>query len=409
MFKLFHFLMVGVLLAACSATVESRLDFVRANYMNTTITADDLEDKNNLDLLITADTLFHNDDLAGADKAYEIFNKKNPDVTSGSFLREATSFAFGANANDYRPFMMDTLFVSYYQLWAAISDGRWNDARVIINQSYAKQQNMSVAYKKLIEANQKEIAEHKETTGKIEKWAAYSDIMNPALMYLSGIYFLTMGDFNDAVTYLDRAHGMVPENKFVVDDLNLARAKQKPQNTVWFFIEDGFAPKLTEQRVSLPIFMGNGLSWVTIATSQPILLSGNSKIDGAEQIANVDAMFMTEYNEYHTNEVLRAVAAAAGRTALQTTMYNSKSDAAALLGLMSLIYSEATTNAEVRTWATLPKTISVLRMSVNKSGLIDLRSSGNVLTSVSVPTHDNSIVYVRVAPQTWDIKVMKLK
>ena len=76
---------------------------------------------------------------------------------------------------------------------------------------------------------------------------------------------------------------------------------------------------------------------------------------------------------------------------------------------MSLIYSEATTNAEVRTWATLPKTISVLRMSVNKSGLIDLRSSGNVLTSVSVPTHDNSIVYVRVAPQTWDIKVMKLK
>ncbi len=409
MLKLARFLIIGVLLSACSATVESRLDSVRMDYMNTTVATEDLEDKNNLDLLITADALFHNDDLTGADRAYEIFNKNNPDVTSGDFWREAANFAFGANANDYRPFMMDTLFVSYYQLWAAIADGRWNDARVIINQSYAKQQNMSVAYKKLIESNQQEIAQHNETASKIERWAAYSDIMNPALMYLSGIYFLTSGDFSNAETYLERAHGMTPNNTYVESDLKLAESKTRPQNMAWVFIEDGFAPKLTENRVSLPFFTGKALSWITIATSRPILLNNWVKIDGAQQIADVDAMFMTEYNEYHVNEVLRAVVAAAGRTALQTTMYNSNSDAAAILGLVSLIYSEATTNAEVRTWATLPKTISVLRMPIPKSGLIDLRSGGNVMKSISVPAHGNSIVYVRVAPQAWDIKIMKLK
>jgi hypothetical protein len=266
---------------------------------------------------------------------------------------------------------------------------------------------MSVAYKKLIESTRDEIAKHTEIADKIEQWTAYRDIMNPALMYLSGIYFLTAGDFNDATTYLERAHGMAPENDFVVDDLNLARAKQKPKNTVCVFIEDGFAPKLTEHRTSLPLLLSNGLSWVTIATSQPILLDGTTTIDGAEQIASVDAMFMTEYNEYHTNEVLRAFTSAAGRTALQTTMYNSNSDAAPLLGLLSLIYSEATTNAEVRTWATLPKTISVLR-ATNK-GLIELRSHGNVVARVDLPRDGNYLVYVRLADGRQDIKIMKTK
>ena len=407
MLKLSRFLIIGVLLSACSATIESRLDSVRGNYMNINETQFDIDD--NLDLLIRADKKFHDGDIAGADATYEEFNKKNKNITSGDFWREAANFAFGANVNDYRPFMMDTLFVSYYQLWAAIADGRWNDARVIINQSYAKQQDMAIEYTKLVESNKEQIAEHSETAKQIERWKAYDDIMNPALMYLSGIYFLTAGDFSDAATYLERARGMVPSNKFVVSDLNLAERKTRPQNTVWFFIETGFAPKLTENRVSFPLVIKNNLSLVTIAISQPILLDDSIKINGAQQIANVDSMFMTEYNEYHVNEVLRAITSAAGRAALQTTMYNSDSDAAALLGLMSTIFSEVTTNAEVRTWATLPKTISVLRITNNKSGLIDLYDSGNVAARVNVPTGGNYLVYVRFVDGKKDIKVIKTK
>lgn len=414
MLKLSRFLIIGLLLAGCSAAVESRIDSVRAGYMNTPVDATDIEDKNNLDLLITADAMFHSDDIRGADNAYEIFNRKNPGVADGGdMLREVASLTLGPNVNDYKPYMMDSLFVSYYQLWAALIDGRRDDARVIINQSYSRQTDMSRAYEKLIESNQKSFIENTELTTELRnensKWTAYRNIMNPALMYLSGLYFLNNGDFNDAKTYLSRANGMVPENSFVNQDLKNAEFGTVPKNTVWVFVEDGFAPKLTEDRLSLPILHGDGLTTVTIAISEPVFSNNVVHIDNAQELANVDAMFMTEYGEYRINEALRSFASATGRVALQTAMYNSRSDKAPLMGLLSTLYSEFTNSAEVRTWATLPKTISVLRMPNNKSGLIELRSNGKLLKNVNVPTSGNYLIYVRTAPTGYDIKTIKLK
>ncbi|MBO4745762.1 MAG: hypothetical protein J5613_01675 [Alphaproteobacteria bacterium] len=400
---------IAFVLCGCSATVESHLDDVRNNYM-TTSPDTEFQDKNNLDLLLTADALFHNDDISAADNAYETFNKRNLSTTGGDLLREATTLTLGANANDYRPYMMDSLFVSYYQLWAAISDARWNDARVIINQSYARQQDMSRAYQELIESNQTKISNSEiAKTLKNEQWVAYRDIMNPALMYLSGIYFLNNGDFADAKTYLNRANGMMPNNSFIARDLKLAESKQRPQNTVWVFIEDGFAPKLTEKRITLPVASGNGTTMVTVAISEPQFLESYVKFDGAELLADVDAMFITEYSEYRTNDALRAFTSAASRVVLQSSLYNSHSDAAPLFGLMSTIYSEFTNSAEVRTWATLPKTISVMRAPITKSGLIELRSNGNVIKQISIGTDGNYLVYVRTTPNKYDIKQMKLK
>lgn len=69
-------------------------------------------------------------------------------------------------------------------------------------------------------------------------WGAYRDIMNPALMYLSGIWFLNAGDYMDAETYLKRAVGMTPKNSFIATDLKLA---EKNQNQI---IQPGFSLNL---------------------------------------------------------------------------------------------------------------------------------------------------------------------
>ena len=414
MCKITGILLSFLLVCGCAMTVESRLDSVRDGFMTTEVQDNEYKKQNNLDLLLTADALFHNNDYSNADAAYEEFNRRNIDTTSGSFSREAISFIIGPSVNDYKPYMMDSLFVSYYQLWTALATGRYNDARVIINQSYARQQDMSIAYKKTLEENQKALQGNEELASKLDAgnsvWTAYRDIMNPALMYLSGIYFLTSGDFVDAQTYLDRAAGMEAANPFIKQDAELAKKHEVPTNTIWVFVEDGFAPKLHETRITLPIFTSNGTSFATIALSEPIFMNNFTSIDGAKNLADIDAMFMTEYKEYRANDALRAMSSMAGRLALQTSMYNSHSSAAPLLGFASSLFSLTTSGAEVRTWATLPKTISVLRMKNDKTGLIELRSGGNLVSSISVPKRNgNYLVYVRFGPKGQDTKVIKLK
>ncbi|MFQ6703782.1 MAG: hypothetical protein ACLRFP_01710, partial [Alphaproteobacteria bacterium] len=252
----------------------------------------------------------------------------------------------------------------YYQIWDLLAMHDWSNARVVINQSYERQKNMSIEYKKMIEENKNKISEYTELNEFIDKntadWLAFSDIMNPALIYLSGIYFLNDGDFDNATLYLKRASGMVPENNFIKQDLKMAEKHIKPKNTTWQFIETGFAPRLREENTGL--FLPT-LGMVYFSFSQPYFNSDFTQPNNAEMLANVDAMFMTEYREYQTNEILRSFTSAASKTALQASMYNSHSNSAPILGILSSIYTVASSNTDVRTWATLPKYIFVLRTS----------------------------------------------
>lgn len=418
--KIFYFLLPIFILIGCAQNMQQRLDNVRQGFFaNDFVDAaqefsggTDFGAMDNLELLISSDALFHSNDFTASDAGYEEFNHRNIDLTGGSLGREATALIAGNMANEYRPYMMDSLFVSYYQLWAALAQSRFDDARVIINQSYARQQNMSREYADLIEESQQSYAENPDLVTQIQNsnsnWLAFRNIMNPALTYLAGIYFLNMGDFSDATTYLKRADGMSPGNSFIKQDLQSAEQGKIPSNVVWVFIEDSFAPKLQEERINVPMVTGNGISIVPIAISEPVFFDSVVSIDGAQELANVDALFMTEYGQYRINEALRAWASATTRAVLQSAMYNSNSQYAPFMGLSSTLFSVATTNAEVRTWATLPKNIYLLRTQKNKSGLIELHSNGNLIAEIPVPD-GNVLVYIRFGNNAYDTKVIKIK
>jgi hypothetical protein len=379
-------------LVACASTTKSYLDGVQKDFANGKYETTDksLSDQSNLDLLINGSALFHADEYKASDAEFEEFNKRNLHETSTSISREAAGLLFGNGVNSYKPYMMDSLFVSYYQIWDLLALGDWSNARVVINQSYNRQQNMSYEYKKMIENNKKKISENAEINEFINKnasdWLAFSDIMNPALMYLSGIYFLNDGDFDNAITYLKRANGMMPENTFIKQDLDFAQKRTKPKNTSWQFIETGFAPRLREKNDG--IFLPK-IGMVYFSFSEPYLNDNYTTPANSQMLANVDAMFMTEYREYQTNEILRAFTSAASKTALQATMYNSHSDSATLLGVLSSVYTVASSNTDVRTWATLPKYIYVSRktdLNTEKNNLIYTRIiNGKITDEKQIP------------------------
>lgn len=401
--------------------MESQLDAVRAGYVdgNYVATATEFssgnapESQNNLELLITADSLFHANEFAASDAAYEKFNHRNIDLTSGDFGREVGALLAGNLANDYRPYMSDALFVSYYQLWNALALGNHDDARVVINQSYARQQDMSREYDALVQQIQSERADNTDLAERLDsensQWRAFRDIMNPALMYLSGVYFLNTGNFADAKTYLQRADGMAGDNKYIKSDLRAATARTTPKNTIWVFIEDGFAPKLREDRMDTFVVFSSGPATLSLAVSEPLFAAPMPMVDGAEIVADVDALFMTEYTQYRVNEALRAFASAVSKAALQSALYNSDSDSAPLMGLLATMYTLSTTNAEVRTWATLPQRISVWRTTNNKTGLLEIKSGGNLVATAEIPSAGNYLVYVRLTGGAPDVKTIKIK
>lgn len=414
-------LSLSFLLCACAATMESQLDAVRAGYVdgNYVATATEFssgnapESQNNLELLITADSLFHANEFAASDAAYEEFNHRNIDLTSGDLGREVGALLAGNLANDYRPYMSDALFVSYYQLWNALALWNHDDARVIINQSYARQQDMSREYDALVQQIQSERADNTDLAERLDsensQWRAFRDIMNPALMYLSGLYFLNVGDYANAKTYLRRADGMAGNNKYVKLDLRAANARATPKNTVWVFVEDGFAPKLREDRMDTFVVFPTGPATLSVAVSEPLFAAPMPMVDGAEIVADVDALFMTEYTQYRVNEALRAFASAVSKAALQSALYNSDSDSAPLMGLLATMYTLSTTNAEVRTWATLPQRISVWRTTNDKTGLLEIKSGGNLVVTAEIPSAGNYLVYVRLTGGTPDVKTIKIK
>ena len=268
------------LLGACASTTMAHLDDAQKNLNNSKFetTTSDIENQNNLDLLLNGIALFHDNKFTASDSVFEEFNKRKLHETSSSVSREAAGLLLGGGVNSYKPYMMDSLFVSYYQIWDLLALADWSNARVVINQSYARQQNMSIEYQKLIEKNKAKIAEHTQYQELVDKnitdWAAFSDIMNPALMYLSGIYFLNDGDFDNAITYLKRANGMMPENTFIKQDLELAQKHIKPKHVKWQFIDTGFAPRLREKNAGL--FLPN-IGMVYFSISEPYLNNNFSR------------------------------------------------------------------------------------------------------------------------------------
>lgn len=412
--KLIYCIFSITLLTACAETFEIRTDIMRDKFDNGDFSTDTTapQSQDTLSLLINGISEFHAGNYDSSDTLFEEFNHRNIPTVGTDITREASSIIAGPMSMSYRPYMMDTLFVSYYQILDAIAAGRWNDARVIINQSYARQQDMSREYKQLLESTQRAYKNHAQTIDQLNEntsqWAAYSDIMNPALMYLGGIYFLSDGDWQNATTYLTRASGMTGAAKPITTDLKMAEQRRMPTNTTWVFIETGFAPRLVQERITLPYVTSNGLSLLTIASANPVFDNSYIRISGATQIADIDKMFMTEYRQYHINDVLRALATTASRVVLQSVAnhYDSKNDS--FWGLAAAIYSITTTSADVRTWPLLPKRIYVMRVATPKSGLIEITSGGNVITTIDVPRSGNYIAYVRVMNQT-SVNIMQLK
>jgi hypothetical protein len=375
----------------------------------------------------TSINIFDNADIKIDDYFREAFIK--------SSAREAAAAINNASIFDYEPMVMDNIYLSSYKILSYLALNDTEGARIEVNKAYTKQQSAAEYFGKQIEKanndaqsqlndldtknqtlwnNNKDGAINKNFAD-LKKWSGYQDYMNPYTTYLSGLYFIISGqnrsDYENAATYMKRVAGMVPLNSFVIKDLiqaeNLANFKPTgKEKNVWIIYENGMVADFEEIRIDIPAFLfSNNLSFISFSMPKPklrsqafqniIINSDGSPGIKTEILADVDSMFIAEYNRKLPALIGRAAAQAITKAIMQYTAYNN--DETGLAGLAATIYNLSTSPADIRSWHTLPKNVQIAKIKNNKSDTLNIYTSEMVfLEQIKVQPDRNTIVYIRI-------------
>ena len=259
-------------------------------------------------------------------------------------------------------------------------------------------------------------AQLNERYGDLAQFEAYADFANPYVDMLRAVYLMGVAeeaaDYDVARNLLRRVAGMAPNNPYVVEDLDLAdrlaQGETDKPDLVYMFLETGLAPYRAQTRISVPVFLvTDRVQIVPIAV--PYLVFDERFVDAAyvqaagehrptALLASVDRIVAAEFYARLPGLKTRMIAAAAFKVGVQFGVNQalSRSDPliriAAMLG--GAVWAASTNEADLRTWATLPKQVQYARVPAPSSGELLLDVGASRLT-IPVNTKGITLVVVR--------------
>lgn len=340
-------------------------------------------------------------------------------ASSGSSL--TASLLINDNVTDYYPRQYDRVMVNTYKALNFWSEGDFANARVEWNRTDDRQRRAAEYFSKEINLQKEQLAfsalQVKSSLSKstdaleaagidIEKWIPYSDYINPASLYLHGLYFLLngegSGDFDRARVSLSRAYAMTRSPQ-IAADLKLVRHGRHQPDNIWVIFENGTAARKREMRIDLPLFIfTNKIIYAGMAL--PVLNDGKpayshltvNRQQKTQTYAYMDRVikgeFKTEFNTILIKELTRVIS----KTLAQGTLLNSDDKTTRFIGRLFAVTQAATTQADLRSWHSLPHNFQVTRVNWPKNGQFTLTTSDGNLIDVKLPsTPQPVIVYVK--------------
>ena len=228
----------------------------------------------------------------------------------------------------------------------------------------------------------------------VEALGQYQNLRNPFTDWFHGVFRLATGEANRASDlFRDAAVLDGRNNRFVLADLLLAEAAAGSSSgtpeRVWIIHEDGTGPYLNEFRFDFSVVTSNGVIVAGIAL--PEFVEGSSAVgtlavmaDGqsyrTEPLLNVDRYAVTEFRAGYGAIVGKAVTSAIIRTVLQAVAQKEADEQGGIFGSMlslgSTIGSVVLTQADTRTWTSLPKSIAVASLPRPSDGRLRIATSG---------------------------------
>jgi hypothetical protein len=251
--------------------------------------------------------------------------------------------------------------------------------------------------------------------GDLSRFEAYEGFAVPYADLVRAIYLVgassDASDFDTARNVLRRVAGMVPENPFVREDLDLADRLSTGgvgvPDLTYVILETGVAAYRKQVKIPVPIFLvSNEVQVVPIAVPYLEFVEGhapNATITApglsvsTSMITDVDRLVAVEFKEQLPTLITRMIVAAAFKSGVQygaakATEGDQWLNLAAQIG--GAIYAYVANEADLRTWATLPKQVQYARFETPPGASVTYDVAGYV-GSVQLAPDGLNLVHIR--------------
>lgn len=376
----------------------------------------------------------------------QVFNQYEAQGLLSGIFGNVGAVLANENVKTYRGNIYEGVLINYYKALLAMKEGDNALARVEFNRANDRQRRAKDYYQKDIQkALQKQQEEDSNdmsqvnqsaTQGalqsqlgnqyiKLHSFKAYNNFINPAVSYVSGLFFFLQADYAKSLDLYKQAYGMT-QAEVIDEDIGVLRARQKGDKTsyTWLIIEDGKSPQKEDVSLNFPAYLVSS-NVLHIGMSVPALIDGEDfhrgigvKGDSINQkaslIADLEGVIANEFREQLPFVLTRAMSSAILKAITQSALQEH----AGAYGLLAgMIYSAATTSADVRISTVLPNKIYALRIP-NKIGDYELfafhtllhfsiKEECNTQNSLVLCQKSDNILYIRLRQKDLSYQVLR--
>jgi len=348
----------------------------------------------------------------------------------------------------YRGRAYDGIMMNLYMALNYMAMGELDNARVQIDRAYHRQQDAVARNAARIEKAQEAARDaaadeeegydaqqaqqderfqqqkqdaYAELEQDVQKYAAYSNYVNPYAQFVRGLFLMSCGydaaDAQNAQTIFSTLRGMVPDTTYVDQDAALAQAVSRggsmPSMT-YVLLETGRAPTRDSIRIDLPIFVAGkysgGVDYVGAAFPRLKKQDGSTCYRNLTAVADgqsYDTTLLCSMDGVVAQDFKNELPLIITRTLISTGVKASAAyglseatEGNAIANVISRVaatgYQAYMNEADVRTWLTLPKEVHYCRFETPSSGTVTIRCPDGQQRDVDVnPSAKINLVFVK--------------
>jgi hypothetical protein len=333
----------------------------------------------------------------------------------------------------------DGVMVNTYKALNFMAEKNFDLARVEFNRALDRQRRSKEKFAAEIQKTQEEVDKNansamvrqtmddpalrqklEEAYPSLYNFSAYPDFVNPFATWLAGVFFTIEGDYNKAVDLLKESAGMVPDNTYLLHDLDALEQSLNTNAavppTVWVVFENGLGPIKEEFRVDLPLFIAtNKVRYIGIALPRlafrsqavpSLTVSANGWSYQTQIVADMDRIVHTEFEQDFKAILTRAIISTTAKAIAQYAL--EQNDSSSVAAILMAAYHFATTAADVRIWTTLPKNFQAARLPLPQDGTLSIQGGAGVPMQVKIPDCKYAVVYVKMVNGLYQPSIQTL-